>query len=303
MKEPSIFVSVLNWNNYPDTSRCIESIKELDYTNLDIVLVDNGSTDGSPEKLHKEFPKLTMISKNKNDGFSGGHNDSISYSLSQGADYILILNNDVVLPNGSLSSLVSEVELNPQIGIISPKVLNGDDVWFEYGWVNTLTGGSGTGPIIRHLNQLVTVNSEQKTINTDYVPLCCALIRRSVFEQVGDLPEEYFLYTEDVDFCNRAANQEFRIVTHKPATVQHNASSSSGGAHNPVTNYYIARNRWIFARRTDTVIMSLFVLSYSIWLTKRSVHSLLHSRIDGFFALYLGAKDGLLNKTGRGRYP
>lgn len=304
-RRPSVVASVLNWNNYEDTVDCIESLQDLSYDGLGIVLVDNGSSDGSGERLAEAFPEVTALLNDENLGFSGGHNTTINYALERDADYVWMLNNDIVVPNGVLKSLVEAAEEHDEVGMVIPQVMVGDAIWFKFGRVSHRSGHSSAGPIARFLNDLSRRRSgeaDSRFLENDYVPFCATLFDMELFREVGTLPEEYFLYNEDVDYCWRVTEAGYRILTDMELTVQHDASSSSGGALNPLINYYISRNRWLLARRMG-VSPLWFVLSYLLWLGKRGALSIAKGRLDGLKALLTGGWDGLRGNQGRGRYP
>ena len=300
---PYVVASVLTWNEYDDTRRCLASLQNLDYDNLDIVLVDNNSTDGSVPRLRKEFPDIEIIENEQNLGFAKAQNRAIDRALERGAKYVWIFNNDVVIPPDCLSQLIERAEADPSIGLLTPRIVDGDHTWFSYGRVNTRSGAINAGPLARLRRRLLPSNSDTELIENDYAPLCCSLISSEVFANVGLLPEPYFIYTEDVDFCLRMKANGYRIVTDTNITVEHAASSSSGGVHNPVTNYYVARNRWILRRQFASIRSYRFLPAYASWVVKRTLLALAKNRPDGAKAVLEGTIDGFRHSTDRGRYP
>ena len=303
MGKPHVIACVLTWNEYTDTKSCLASLQAQTYDNLDVVLVDNNSTDGSIDRLRKEFPTVTIIENDRNLGFSLAQNKAIEHGLDQGADYLWVLNNDIVLPDHALEHLVAEIGNDPTIGMITPQIMDDEATWFSYGQVNRRSGHINAGPLARLRRAIAVRNTGQRFIDNDYAPLCCLLVDADVFRAVGLLPDPYFIYTEDVEFCLRAREAGYRIVTDTELTVDHAASSSSGGEQNPVTNYYVARNRWILQRRTDSIRLHRFLPTYTLWLWKRAALALVKQRPDGCKALIEGTIDGARNHTGKGRYP
>ena len=300
---PRVVASILTWNEYEDTRRCLTSLRSIDYDNLDIVLVDNNSTDGSIDRLATEFPDITIIRNDRNLGYAKAQNRAIEHALEHGAEYVWLLNNDVAVPGGCLKELVTQAEVDPTKGVITPVVRDGGQTWFSYGRVNRLTGYTNTGPLARFLRSITNRDTESRFIETDYVPLCCTLIRADVFRDLGLLPDVYFIYTEDVEFCLRAADHGYRVVTDTHLTVDHAASSSGGGAQNPLTNYYLARNQWILRDRLESIRWYLFVPSHLFWLWKRTFLAMFKKRPRGAKALLEGSWDGVRRHTGKGRYP
>ncbi len=129
-------IIVLNWNSYDVTRDCLLSLRRLEYSQHEVVLVDNGSVDSSPEKLAQEFPEVRMIRNPTNLGFAGGNNVGIRHALSRGTDYLLLLNNDTVVAPNLLSELVRVSESSPQIGMVNPKIYYAepaDRIWYAGG--------------------------------------------------------------------------------------------------------------------------------------------------------------------------
>src|SRR6185437_4490522 len=115
---PKIFVVILNWNGTKDTIPCLHSIQKSDSSNYELLVVDNGSTDDSVAILRREFPLLTLLEIEENCGYAGGVNVGIQYALEQGAEWILLLNNDTVVDPHFLSAFSQKIEENPNVGIV-----------------------------------------------------------------------------------------------------------------------------------------------------------------------------------------
>ena len=300
---PHVVACVLTWNEYDDTKTCLKSLAAQTYAPLEVILVDNNSTDGSIDRLRAEFPDVTIVENDRNLGFSRAQNEAIERGLARDADYLWVLNNDIVLPPTVLERLVAEIEAAPSIGMITPMIMDGEETWFSYGQVNRRSGHINAGPLARLRRRLSRRDADDRFIENDYAPLCCLLVSADVFRTVGLFPDPYFIYTEDVEFCLRAREAGFRVVTDSGLTVDHAASSSSGGDQNPLTNYYVARNRWLLQRRTESIRMHRFLPTYALWFWKRAALALLKRRPDGARALIEGTIDGTRNRTGKGRYP
>ena len=120
--KPQVSIIILNWNGYKDTVECISSLKQIDYENFQVVLVDNGSSKNESELLNNSFPKIKTIRSDKNLGFSGGNNLGIKYLLEQSADYILLINNDTTVNKNFLDPLVEKMLQDKQVGIVAPQI-------------------------------------------------------------------------------------------------------------------------------------------------------------------------------------
>src|SRR4051794_35948913 len=123
MQAPKVSTIVLNWNRYEISRDCIESLLRATYSNHEIVFVDNGSKDGSGERIRREYPQVVYVQNDKNLGFSRGCNAGIRVAMGRGADYVLLLNNDTLVEPGFLEPLVETAERDRDIGLISGKIL------------------------------------------------------------------------------------------------------------------------------------------------------------------------------------
>src|SRR6266404_5656551 len=132
-QEPKVVVILLNWNNAHFTAPCIRSLQKSDYHNMQILVVDNGSKDGSPELLQSNFPGATLIRNSQNLGYAAGNNVGILAAMETGAKYVLILNNDTEVDPGLVRELVSVCEKDASIGMSTAKMyfMNPSNViWF-----------------------------------------------------------------------------------------------------------------------------------------------------------------------------
>jgi len=188
---PKVAIIILNWNGADLTYECLVSLKKLNYKNIVIILVDNGSTPGSLDNIERDFSDVRLIKNQTNLGFTGGNNIGIQAALELDADYLLLLNNDTEVAPDFLDILVAFMESDPLIGVVGPMIYYYDDpdrIWSAGGAVNTNNGYSvsiGEGDIDR---------GQYSTQQVDYVSGCALLIRRSVVEQVGLLDERMFAY-------------------------------------------------------------------------------------------------------------
>jgi hypothetical protein len=122
MKHKKVFIIILNWNGKEDTLACLASVRNIDYSNFDTIVIDNGSSDESVKAIQKKFPEVKIIEIGKNRGYAGGNNVGIQYALENGADYILLLNNDTIVDSQLLKALINATLQIQQPGILSPKI-------------------------------------------------------------------------------------------------------------------------------------------------------------------------------------
>jgi hypothetical protein len=246
-------VVVLNWNGAEDTTRCLESLRAAAPPPGAVVrlrVVDNGSQDGSRERIPGRFPDVAWQGLPENRRYAGGNNAGTRAALEAGADFVLWLNNDTVVDRDLLVDLLAEEDRSPEAGLWGPLVTDARGrVWYGGGGLSVPLGwawhrGLGRRPPPR----------ETPARETGYLTGCCLLVARGVFERIGFLDEGYYLYAEDADFCLRARRAGFRPRLVPRARVTHFVSSSSGGAANPFKAYHRTRaGLRLFARHARGV--------------------------------------------------
>lgn len=266
----TIGVVVLNWERGEDTLDCLQSLEKLCIDNLKVhvVVVDNASTDDSPNTIRKELKKLTTERKNwkgelirnrKNLGFAGGNNVGVNYLLSTRCDYILLLNNDTVVDKNLLVDLLRVAEANPEGGVFSPKIYFAKGYEFhkerygesELGKVIWSAGGKMDWENVFGVNLGVDEVDSDKfngVKEIDFATGACLFVRRETFSEIGVFDEKYFMYFEDADFCCRARKGGWKSFYVPPAHLWHKVSQSSGIG-SGLNDYFIARNRLLFGMR------------------------------------------------------
>lgn len=246
---PLVYIVLLNWNGWQDTVECVESCKKLSYRNVRILIVDNGSTDGSIEELYRHLPDIELIRTGENLGFAGGNNVGIRHALEHGADYVWLLNNDTVVDFDALSALVNVAENDRKIGMVGSKISYYDNqrlLWYAGGVLDpALPYRSGH----RGLKEEDRGQYDEAG-ETGYVTGCSLLARREMIEEVGLLDEGFFLYFEDADWNAWAKRVGWTVLYAPLSVVLHKVSSSIGGAESPRMRYYLARNLLYFIRKS-----------------------------------------------------
>jgi len=247
---PKVAIIILNWNNYKDTKKCLISLEKIDYPNYDIIVIDNGSTDGSGKKLKEIFPSYTFISNKENIGYTGGNNLGIKRVISEGTYYILILNNDtkVVNPN-FLYKMIERMNEKPSVGIIGPKVFGSDGIVQEtILFVPTL---------LNSIRESLFFKIHRKTKKNydiaqfvEAVSGVCWLIRREVIQTVGLLDEDYFMYCEEQDYCYRAGKAGWKIMYYPVESIIHYKNPEDKNISRTYRQYIYARkNIVLFIRK------------------------------------------------------
>ncbi len=248
MRMPKVFIIVLNWNGYSDTVECLRSLQKLSYPLYEIVVVDNGSTDGSVSRLRPEFSDILFIENKENLGFAGGNNVGMRHAMDKGCDYVLLLNNDVLVDPNFLDILVQAGEKDEQVGILGPKIYcypETKQVWQcglggNINWKKGITMDRGFRAIRK--------GQWDAQSEVDYVTGCALLVKKEVIERVGALDERYYLYYEEIDFCVRAGREGIKTVFVPDSVIWHKVGGSSGGYDAPLQLYYTTRNRLLFMK-------------------------------------------------------
>jgi len=241
---PRVVVIILVWNGKDDTLECLHSWRADTYPNKKIVVVDNGSTDGSAEEIAAAFPEVAIQRNEQNLGFCAGNNIGIQYAIKQRADYIYLLNNDTTVESEALTAMVRAAEANPILGIVAP-------VMHDYKGTRTIWF-AGSKVNLRRA-EAVHDNSRQP-LRTDepytvpWITGCALMARADILRQLGGLDERYFLSWEDVDLGLRAGRAGIQLAVIPAARIYHKGGQTSGRLLGDTRDYYDVRNRLLLIR-------------------------------------------------------
>jgi hypothetical protein len=252
------------------------------------MVIDNGSRDGSADKIRKEFPHVKLIVNSENLGFAEGNNIGIREALKERPDHILLLNNDVVVKPDFLSGLVKAAGSETECGIFGPKIYylnNPNMIWFAGVMMSRWTGKPYNAGINRRDN---VIYSRAKQV--DFISGCAMLIRAQVFNDIGLLDADYFNNTEEVDFCLRATANGHRSYYVPSSVIYHKVSSSMGGMFSPFYVYYQTRNILLLNKKNHISKM-MFWPSILLSFSRRIVYFALTGRFESIIAVFLGLKD------------
>lgn len=238
-----ITVVVLNWNGCAETLECLASLQKQTLRTT-ILVVDNGSTDGSPDVVRTTFPSVTVLETGANLGYAGGNNVGIRHALASSADFIFVLNNDITLEPDCIEVLAQELKTNPDIDAAAPKSVFSNDPNMIY-----FAGGQVSADGHTHHIGYGDVNKPEYDVAapTEWITGCALFARRETFERVGLFDERFFLLFEDSDWSLRARRAGCRLHYLPAARVRHAGSASFGGKRTPLYQYYRTRNSllWI----------------------------------------------------------
>jgi GT2 family glycosyltransferase len=266
--QKKVHIILLNWNNEEDTLECIESLEEINYGNYKIIIVDNGSETKSVLKIEKKYPEMKIIKNKENLGFAGGNNVGIKYAIEDGADYVLLLNNDTTVEEDFLEKLVEAGELDKENGLLGSKTNYHSEqnrIWFAGGKVSWMKN-KGTHIGLDEIDQ----GQYDKIKEVDYLTGCCLLVKREVIEKIGVLEEDYFLYYEDTDFSLRAKNTGYKIMYIPKSKIYHKISRSTKPGSSSYI-YYHTRNGLVMTKRNGSLLNKIILGPHCIFLFLKQI--------------------------------
>jgi len=224
-KPCDLIALVLNYNNWPDTARCINSfLADPQMAEKRLVVIDNGSTDDSEEFIRSSYPNIEILKHSTNLGFAEGFNRAITKLIEEHPKSFLLLNNDVVVHPNSIQKMLLTLGSVKNVGVVGPAVLYmGSRTIHSMGVSIDLKTGRSVG----RFNRLGYDSVSPSVDDVDYVQGCAMLVKRDVFEKVGLFASHFFLYAEEVDLCLRAKKCGFRVVCDSNAVIEHREGSTT----------------------------------------------------------------------------
>jgi len=227
MMEALTCIVVLNWNGAEETIACLESLASVVVKGHKLLVVDNGSTDGSSEKIRKAFPAVEQLRLPVNLGYGGGNNAGFRRVQELQAEFVIFLNNDTIVEPGFSAPLVETLRLQPLAGMVVPKIYYWDRpdlLWYAGGVVRLSTG------LICHVGLR---QKDSPALNrpgpTGYATGCCFAMRCRDFEAVGGFDESFAMYAEDVDLSLRVQALGKSVQYVPSSKVWHKVSASLSG--------------------------------------------------------------------------
>ncbi|GAW94074.1 glycosyltransferase family 2 protein [Calderihabitans maritimus] len=340
---PGVAIIVLNWNGWRDTIECLESLQRLTYPNYQVIVVDNGSTDDSIEKLRawargeivadskfftglgpkpvtiieysrtqaelggeklseaqrEKIPssqRIVLVRNSENLGFAAGNNVGIRYALKRNFDYIALLNNDTVVDPQCMTHLVDTLESRREWVVVSPKILYKDDpgrIWYAGGSLKLWRANAVHTGIGRKDDR-----SWSGARETGHCSGCCPLVRRSLFETVGLLDEDFFFAHEDVAFSSVVTGRGLKMGVDLDAKIYHKSGGSSGTGH-PIYVYYYNKNRLLILKKYGSLVEKVLGFSfYALTRPFKFLLSLIRGKAICVGAELLAIRDFLLGRYG-----
>lgn len=317
MTDPNVSLIILNWNGKDDTLECLSSVFNTDYPNYQVIVVDNGSIDGSVEAISTQYPDTVLIKTGANLGYAGGNNAGIQWALDHGSDYIFILNNDTIISSDLLKVFVNSAKSLPKGSVLGAKIYFYDRpkvLWFAGGrWLSEKN-------CFEHIDYGQQDETSFNEISqVDYITGCALFSESNTFRDVGLLDDNFFLTYEETDWCYRAKAKGYSCFVIPEAKLWHKVSASFGGKNSPIVVYFMTRNKLLWARKhlpflvrlnthkeslmfllrtlfppinvtkTNTPFLKQLYWSFSTWLKeKKENQAIIKATLIGLFDYYLG---------------
>ena len=252
MSEPRVSVITVNYNQSEVTCALLESIRWQAWRNVEVIVVDNASRE-NPEALFKSrFPEVIFLRSEQNLGFAGGNNLALPYAT---GDYFFFVNNDAELTENTIQNLLQVFETQPRAGIVSPLICYAPEVRENAHAATDLIQYAGMTPVHPLTGRNRTIGNREadhgqftQTAQTAYAHGAAMMAPRRVLEQVGPMREDFFLYYEELDWCERIRQAGWEVWVQPLARVYHKESLTVQKL-GSLKTYYLTRNRIWFMRR------------------------------------------------------
>ena len=293
---PAVWCIVLAYNGIELTLECLDTLREQDYPNLHLLVVDNASTDSTTDVLRAQAPDVEVLTSSENLGYAGGNNLGMRHALARGADLLFLVNNDTRLDSHCVTALVEEIQTPPVCGAVGPMV---------YTWDNWQTISSAGGVVDWAAADAVNVGAgeadqgQYAARSVDFVNGCGIMVSRTAVERVGLIDERFFMYWEETDWCLRMHEAGLDVRFQPAARMQHKAPLT-WEQQSPMTLYYMGRNRLFFFARHGRGLWRIRATAGAV---RGLVHGVLYNLRQGNLPASRAAQyalfDGLCLRWGR----
>lgn len=241
---PLVSVVTVNYRKAAVTCDLLDTLRKVVEPSYELILVDNGVEEDNTALYERHLPGVRVLNSVGNLGFAGGNNLGIAQARGQ---YVLLINNDTLVPPDFLANMLAVMEADERIGILSPKIYYHEQPdKLQYAGSRGINSYTGRGKNLAR--GVVGTDVYGHTGPTDLAHGACMMVRRAVLEQIGGLPEMYFMYYEEIDFCEQARRKGWHIYFTGTAYIHHRESATMG-KQSPLKTYYLYRNRWLYMRR------------------------------------------------------
>jgi GT2 family glycosyltransferase len=275
---PRVSCVLVNWNGWQDTIECVNALKKCTYPNMNIVIVDNGSTNDSIAKIRLAHPDITLLESGKNLGYAGGNNIGIRYALAGDVDYIWMLNNDTKPAPNALSTLIAKASADSSLGAVASICYYADRPDTVQVWAGA------------HINLWIGYvrNSTMPHSDDWFHSLYGAslLIKRAAFVGVGLLDEGFFHYWEETEFCVRLRKRGWKLAAAPDSRVLHKVGASTGGYNVVLDRYFTTSGLRILRLHSSIPSLAMF-----LFLLARFVRRILRLQFGQCASVWRGIQD------------
>lgn len=289
---PLVSFVTVNYNNTSDTCELLKSIRSLNYPNIEVIVVDNASNESPEFRLKEIYPEVKCIVSNKNLGFAGGNNIGI---VEAKGEYLFFVNNDTIMTPNIIESLLEMFEKHHDAGVVSPKF----HYYFAPGTIEF--AGYKSVNIFNGRNSMIGCREKDKgqydkAAITNYGHGAGMMVPARVIKEAGLMPDVYFLYYEEFDWCEQIKRKGYKIYYQPKALIYHKESMSVGKK-SILKTYYLTRNRILFMRRNVKGLPLWVFTSYFLFITipKNTITFLFNLELDHLKAFWRGFTWNLSN--------
>lgn len=277
MITPRVSIITINYNQVALTCALLESLRRVTYPDVEVIVVDNASKEDPSRELAAKFPEVKCLRSEINLGFAGGNNLGIQHATGK---YMMFLNNDTEVDASFIEPLVELFETNPKAGIASSKI-----IYYNSGNIIQYAGSTSINPFTGRNKRVGYMEKDcgqhDRMSETDLAHGAAMMVPRHVIEQAGMMPEFFFLYYEEIDWCESIKKAGYKIYF-VPASKIYHKESMSIGKKSTLKTYYMTRNRLLFMRRHTTGLTKVFWFLFflSVTLPKNALSYLLQRDVE-----------------------
>lgn len=283
----SVSIVTVNFNQPKVTEDLLRSLEEVNiYPNLEIIVVDNGSKPDPVPGWIAQYPRVKFVRSDRNTGFAGGNNIGIEHTT---GEYLFLINNDTEVTADLIGKLVATMEANPKIGMISPKIHYFDQPgmlqYTGYTPMNYYTARNAC------IGQFEQDRGQYDSLSgvTGYAHGAAMMIRREALEKAGVMAENYFLYYEELDWCERIRNAGYEIHVDLSALIYHKESVAVG-KRSALKEFFMNRNRILFIRKNGSAgQFFIFCCYFLLAVVPRNIIQYIKNKEYNFIPVFLKA--------------
>jgi GT2 family glycosyltransferase len=271
---PRVSIITINFNQLHHTLALLKSLEQVTYPDVEVIVVDNASATDPTMEIKKQFPHVKVIASPTNLGFAGGNNLGIKDSTGK---YLLFLNNDTEVDPGFLEPMVDMFETCPDAGAASSKIIyhNSDNI-IQYAGSTCINPMTGRNQRIGFMEKDHGQHDQLRV--TELAHGCSMMVPKSVIEKVGLMPELFFLYYEEIDWCETIKRAGYKIYFVPGSKVYHKESMSVG-KNSTLKTYYMTRNRLLYIRRNSSGIQKAMAMAFFMFFAMpKNLFSYLYQR-------------------------